>query len=760
VRIKKHFKKQAALYCAMQQTRLTYFLIALALVCEALLLVVDVGLFYAQRARYLLSSALFFVKDFLAVGGFVALYLLIRGKLQRSAQTDSQLWIEPVDAFWRGFVFFGAIVIGVGVYAVVASKSDFDAAAASGILTSQSIYTLFKTHLITVFGGGVLLMSLVVMERMIFFRRVRNTQSNFLATIACLGAAAFSMAGSQPGEFLNFPAIAFLALAVILMLINSFRLSWVLPMSRNDKIRSLFMVLGLLGELAIFIGIQHGAQHLFAYSGVTGTFFLATTAFVLLYLITTFFSILSYLPTSEALEKKSAEVRNLYAMSKFVADVFDEEKIYESLVGYACESVGASTIAWFDVYQPHTDDGKTLDNNTAARLPNVQWRDKRGYFKTVAQQNISEAAIHAFSQKAAFVWEEMLARPQLVRIDDVETDKRLSKTNSPVKAFIKRLGTKVSRENMSVASLVAVPLMARTQLLGILLVAKDVEYGIVKDDLELINTFAEQAAIAIQNSRLIREVIDKERLQQELLVAQKIQLRLLPQSPLIVAGFDMDGVSYPAYEVGGDFYDFCGLNDGEPITKFGIIVADVSGKGTSAAFYMAELKGVFQSLCRIYPDAPKELLKRANETLARGMEKSSFISAIYATADAETDTLTVSNAGHCPMVFVSETEHKIVRLKGLALGLDKGAKFNQIVSEERLPFKRGDTVVFYTDGVIEAVNANDEEFGTKRLVETVAAAKRQSASEIKAAVFNAVNAFTGDGGAVRDDLTIVVLKRC
>ncbi|KER10810.1 MAG: hypothetical protein HY22_03195 [[Candidatus Thermochlorobacteriaceae] bacterium GBChlB] len=744
----------------MQQTRITYFLFALALVCEALLLFFDVGLFYAQRARFLVSPALFFIKDLLAVAALVALYLLIRRRLQRAALPDSQLWIEPVDAFWRGFVFFGSVIAGLGLFSLLFAKTEFDINPSNGIWTAQSIYTIFKTHLATVFGGSLMLAALVVLERLVFFRRVRNTQSNFLATIGFIGISAATMIGGQPGETMSVPTILFFALAGVMMIINAFRLSWVLPMSRNDKVRSLFLVLGLFIEIGVLLGAQNGEQHFIAYSSVVGTFFAGVSAFLLLYLLTTFFSILSYLPTSEALEKKSSEIRNLYAMSRFVADMFDEEKIYESLVGYACESVGSSTVAWFDVYQPRTNNGKAVDSNAAARMPNVQWNDKRGYFKTVAQQNISEDAIHLFSEKAAFIWQEMLAHPQIIRIDDVETDTRLTKSSSPVKAFIKRLGTKVGRGNSLVSSLVAVPLMARTQLLGILLVAKDVEYGIVKDDLELITTFAEQAAIAIQNSRLIREVIDKERLQQELLVAQKIQLRLLPQSPLIVKGYDMDGVSYPAYEVGGDFYDFCDLSGDGRISKFGVMVADVSGKGTSAAFYMAELKGVLQSLCRIYPDAPKELLIKANETLARSMERSSFISAIYAVIDTDKSTLTVSNAGHCPMVFVSRSEQKIIRLKGLALGLDKGPRFNRVVSEETLPFESGDTVVFYTDGVIEAVNAQDEQFGIERLIETVASVKHQSASDIKTAIFNAVNAFTGNGGAVRDDLTIVVLKRC
>jgi len=309
-----------------------------------------------------------------------------------------------------------------------------------------------------------------------------------------------------------------------------------------------------------------------------------------------------------------------------------------------------------------------------------------------------------------------------------------------------------------IGSIVSVPLLARNKLIGVLCVAKDVEYGFVKEDLELITTFADQAAVAIDNSRLIRELIDKERLQQELLVAQKIQLRLLPQSQPKLNGFQIDGVSYPAYEVGGDYFDYIQID--EQHRTLGVVIADVSGKGTSAAFYMAELKGIVQSLARIYPHSPKEFLCRANETIARGLEKASFISALYGIIDTERNLFQLSNAGHCPAVVVQGDDARLIKMKGLALGLDKGTLFSQHVSETHIELNIGDVVVLYTDGVIEAVDKHEEQFGYDRLMEVVRLSRKKTASEIKNDIFNAVNFFTNDGGAVRDDLTIVVLKRC
>ncbi len=739
-------------------SRLIYFLSALALTCEALLLIIDIALFYAQQAL-MLSSEPYILKDVLATVAFAALYLIIRNRIKHSAAPDAQIWIEPVSAFWQGFVSLGLLALAMVLTNWIAPKSNYDIMPSTEVLRPQSLQAVFKTHLVTIFLGAVLLAALVVLERLILFRRTKNTQSNFLAMAALLLVKAMAELGNLPGESSDGLLTMIVSLlALVMVLVNAFRLSWVLPLSRDDKIRALFLVLGMVGELVV-LGLSETSEHLAAYSSVVGDFLISVSGFLTLYLLTTFFSLLAYLPTSEALERKTSEVRNLYAMSRFAAEVFDEEKIYSSLVSYACGVAGKTACGWLDIYQPF--DAKTVDANTAGRLPNLQWKTSKGFFKTVVRQNISEKNLHEFAEKASFIWEEMSHNPRQIRIDDVATDRRIVKEKAPLKLWTRRLRRRRSAEEEKIVSTLSVPLISRANLIGVLTVAKDVEYGFIKDDIELITTFADQAAIAVQNSRLIREVIDKERMQQELAVAQKIQLRLLPSAPLAVQGYEMDSVSYPAFEVGGDFYDYMLLEQkNSHASKFGVMIADVSGKGASAAFYMAELKGIFQSLCRLYPNSPTELLKHANETLARSLDKKSFVSALYAIFDTERHTMQISNAGHCPMVHLTENGAEIVKLRGLALGLDKGQTFNKVIGEEERALRPGDVVVFYTDGLIEAVNASDEQFGFERLLQVLSQMRQQSATEIKKALFEAVNAFAGEQGSIKDDLTILVVKRC
>ncbi len=741
--------------------RLTYFLLLALLIGEVLHLAIDIGLFYAGEARaYLISFGILFLKDFLATVVVAAIYVLIRRQIEASALPDSVAWVEPEVALKRGAILLVLIIALLAIYSALFKPSDFNPEDEILAASPQTIYTVFKSHLSVLTFGAYLLALFIVVERLILFRRLRHTKSNFILMAVFLALGSIATMGSKKGDALNVLAVAFLSIAGLMMFVNLFRLSWILLIKRDEKIRAIFLAPIIIGGIIIGVDELQLADHFTAYSFPVSVFLRGLAVFGVLYLVVTLFSLLFYLPTSEAFERKSSEVKNLYAMSKFITDVFEEEKIYNSLVSYARQACGNSSMVWLDVYHPYSKAPEQVESEVAKKLPNVQWRSlnhELGFFKTVAQQNISLEEIHRFSRKADFIWKHVAEQKSLVRIDDVENDVRFGVPVSSVKRLWRRIKATPASPN-GIGSIVSVPLLARNNLIGVLCVAKDVEYGFVKEDLELITTFADQAAVAIDNSRLIRELIDKERLQQELSVAQKIQLRLLPQSQPRLDGFELDGVSYPAYEVGGDYFDYIYID--QQNRMLGVIIADVSGKGTSAAFYMAELKGIVQSLAPIYSHSPKEFLCRTNETIARGLEKASFISALYGILDTHEHMLRLSNAGHCPAVVVQGDEARLIKMKGLALGLDKGALFAQHISETHITLNQGDVVVFYTDGVIEAVDKHGEQFGYERLMEVTRQSRQSSASEIKSQIFHAVNAFTNDGGAVKDDLTIVVLKRC
>jgi serine phosphatase RsbU (regulator of sigma subunit) len=253
---------------------------------------------------------------------------------------------------------------------------------------------------------------------------------------------------------------------------------------------------------------------------------------------------------------------------------------------------------------------------------------------------------------------------------------------------------------------------------------------------------------------LLREQADKERLEEELRIARKIQMSLLPQGTATLPGLRVAALCLPAAEVGGDYYDLLPLSD----TRMGVLVADVSGKGTSAALYMAELKGLVLSLSRIY-ESPARLLGEANRILSANMDPRSFITMTYAVVDTGRRTMTYARAGHNPLIHLSEGVTHVLTPAGLGLGMDRGERFEEILEEAEVALEAGDVFLFFTDGLSEAMNARAELFGERRLrdvLERVIATESDEV-ELKDRILEEIRAFVGDA-AQHDDMTMVLLK--
>jgi serine phosphatase RsbU (regulator of sigma subunit) len=303
-------------------------------------------------------------------------------------------------------------------------------------------------------------------------------------------------------------------------------------------------------------------------------------------------------------------------------------------------------------------------------------------------------------------------------------------------------------------SLTGVPLMSTSRgIAGIIFAYKEMEYGFDQEDSEMIQAYANQTMIAIENSILFDESLERERLQQELNVAREIQLKLLPKEiPQMSDNIKIEAVSIPAYEVGGDYYDFIKLTE-----TWGIYVGDVSGKSVSAALYMAELKGFVQSLARLY-HSPKELMIKVNETLFPNIDRRSFISLLAAVIDLEKNKIKFTRAGHTPLGYYDpETEEwKMLRPEGLGLGLDKGGIFNRIIEEWEINFVPGCTLFFYTDGVTEVFNRENEEFGDERLFSTLEQCQKNDVSSYKDVILDELKSFSQENKP--DDITMVIIK--
>ncbi|HVR72659.1 MAG TPA: SpoIIE family protein phosphatase [Vicinamibacteria bacterium] len=254
--------------------------------------------------------------------------------------------------------------------------------------------------------------------------------------------------------------------------------------------------------------------------------------------------------------------------------------------------------------------------------------------------------------------------------------------------------------------------------------------------------------------QLLVESAEKQRLEEELRIARQIQMSLLPQGTVSLPGLRIAALCLPAAEVGGDYYDLLPLSD----TRLGVLVADVSGKGTSAALYMAELKGLVLSLSRIY-DSPGRLLCEANRILSANMDSRSFITMTYAVVDTEARRMRFARAGHNPIIHLETRtgRTRVLAPPGMGLGLDPGARFEDVLEEAEAPLRSGDVFVFFTDGLPEAMNERAELFGERRLRDLIERSEALGTEQMKEAILSGIRAFVGEA-APHDDMTLVVLK--
>jgi phosphoserine phosphatase RsbU/P len=256
---------------------------------------------------------------------------------------------------------------------------------------------------------------------------------------------------------------------------------------------------------------------------------------------------------------------------------------------------------------------------------------------------------------------------------------------------------------------------------------------------------------------LLVQAAEKKRLEEELRIAHEIQMSLLPQGPLQMPGLSVTALCVPAREVGGDYYDFLPLDD----HRVGVLIADVSGKGTSAALYMAELKGLMLSLSENH-SSPRELLIAANRIIAHHLDARSFITMTYAIVDLRKRIMTYARAGHTPLIYVpgdGARDVQILTPDGMVVGLklDNGEMFGRLLQEETIALRPGDLYLFFTDGISEAMNVHDDCFGESRLGELVQAHAHLPSAELRERVLREIAAFVGDAPQ-HDDMTMILLK--
>jgi phosphoserine phosphatase RsbU/P len=297
----------------------------------------------------------------------------------------------------------------------------------------------------------------------------------------------------------------------------------------------------------------------------------------------------------------------------------------------------------------------------------------------------------------------------------------------------------------------AIPLNARGRLVGNMMVGPPANgRPLTGRRLNILTGIAQQAAIAVVNDHLYRESADRDRMDQELNVARSIQASLMPDGNPQIPGCDVASFWQAARQVSGDFYDFMPLTNG----WWGIAVADVADKGVPAALFMALSRTILRTVAFNRP-RPAEVLARTNQIIFNDSQSGLFVTIFYAIWDPDSETLTYANGGHNPPLLLQRNGRcRNLDTAGIALGVLEEVE----IGENKVRLRPGDTVIFYTDGVTEALNEDKDEFGVERLTLTAARSRQLDAAGIMEAITRAVNDHAGDTPQF-DDITLVVLKR-
>jgi sigma-B regulation protein RsbU (phosphoserine phosphatase) len=336
------------------------------------------------------------------------------------------------------------------------------------------------------------------------------------------------------------------------------------------------------------------------------------------------------------------------------------------------------------------------------------------------------------------VVEQVARESQPVLTVDAQIDERFSKRKSV--------------SDLGLRSILCTPLKYKDDLLGVVYVDNTLRSGVfTDDDLELLTAISSSAAIAIENARLYQLAIEKGRMERELQMAYQVQSSLIPSDIPSVSGWEFAAFWRPARKVAGDYFDFYSGGD----DRLGMVIADVADKGMPAALFMAFSRSILRASMQ-RASAPKDGIAEANDLICTDSVYGMFLTLVYCLFNLDAGEVTYVNAGHNPPLFYRSKKDELIELTrtGIPLGIDEEATYDQ----ESTKLNPGDFILFYTDGVCDAMNSEGQEFGMERVRSVLLDTSQQSAAEILDAVEKAISEYTKTVNQF-DDITMLVAKR-
>lgn len=309
---------------------------------------------------------------------------------------------------------------------------------------------------------------------------------------------------------------------------------------------------------------------------------------------------------------------------------------------------------------------------------------------------------------------------------------------------------------LRIHSLLLIPLQYRRETLGVLILANHTyRDGYTRADFEVVQSLAEQTSFTLFHARAFAQLSEKRRLDDDLSAARQAQRILLPKACPVLDDYSLAALNRPAQYVSGDFYDFIKVDD----HRLGIVIADVSGKGMSAALIMA--------MCRtmVRTHAPGDtsaasVLRKVNRSLFKDTLEEMFVTMIYMVLDYKNHTLTLGKAGHESALLSCENNQTVKSLQspGMALGIDSGEVFDTVIDDLVVEMHPNDAVLVYTDGINEAIDNDGQEFGREQIRKCIRKAANKGPTYLSMNILEEVSRFRGEQRQ-NDDITLIALKR-
>jgi len=409
------------------------------------------------------------------------------------------------------------------------------------------------------------------------------------------------------------------------------------------------------------------------------------------------------------IERQSLETKSLLQATQVLSGSLDFDEVLEKIM----DSLNAVL--------PYDAGGIFLVNSEGQ----IEKIVERGYS---SEPESGTSPLEKKARQGLVGW--VAANGQTVIVNDVTTDERYQRAREQTRSEI------------------VVPILADGRVIGVFNIERDIPHGFYEADIDLIAGFAQQAGVALERARNHTAMLEQRRIKGELEVAKTIQQTFLPDANPRLPGLDVAGLNIPSAEVGGDYYDFIDIIDGQ----VGVAIADVAGKGVPAALIMATFRAsLIAEIRNNY--ALRSIMQKVNRLLCERNEGSRFVTAIYGVLDVRNRILTFSNAGHNPGIL-RRADGTIIMLKegGTALGLFENATFD----ERALGLMPGDMIFLYTDGVTDTVGRDGTMFEMERLIELVHRAAGRPAAAIVKMVEAAIEEFA-DHEQSQDDLTMLVI---